>query len=152
MIAPAVYNQPMKKTYTLKTGKVMGLLAGLIVMIGLGWSEGVAWGQDALAAEVVAPVAPTLTSIKLTNPIGETDPRLILGNLVKAIFSIVGSLALLMVVYGGVLWITSRGETKQVQKGKDILTWCFLGLVIMTSAYVIINAVITGLTTGSVSG
>ena len=143
----------MKKTYTLKTGKVMGLLAGLIVMIGLGWSEGVAWGQDAQLPAAVAPVAAsTLTAIQLTNPIGETDPRLILGNLVKAIFSIVGSLALLMVVYGGVLWITSRGETKQVQKGKDILTWCFLGLVIMTSAYVIINAVITGLTTGSVSG
>lgn len=146
MMIPAVYNKPMKKTYTLKTGKVMGLLAGLIVMIGLGWSEGVAWGQTA------DPVASTLTTIELTNPIGETDPRLILGNLVKAIFSIVGSLALLMVVYGGVLWITSRGETKQVQKGKDILTWCFLGLVIMASAYVIINAVITGLTTGSVSG
>ena len=146
MMLSAVYNKPMKKTYRLKTGKVMGLLVGLIVMIGLGWSEGVAWGQTA------APVASTLTTIELTNPIGETDPRLILGNLVKAIFSIVGSLALLMVVYGGVLWITSRGETKQVQKGKDILIWCFLGLVIMASAYVIINAVITGLTTGSVSG
>lgn len=88
----------------------------------------------------------------LVNPISVTDPRLIIGNIIQAILSLVGSLALLMFVYGGVIWITSLGDSKRVEKGKTILTWTVLGLAIIAAAYVLVNAVILGLTTGSATG
>ncbi len=88
----------------------------------------------------------------LINPISVTDPRLIIGNIIQAILSLVGSLALLMFVYGGVIWITSFGDSKRVEKGKTILTWTVLGLAIIAGAYVLVNAVILGLTTGSATG
>lgn len=96
-------------------------------------------------------VAPrlVLAQVTLVNPLGVTDPRLIIGNIIKAVLSIVGSLALLMFVYGGVIWITSFGESKRVEKGKTIVTWTVLGLALIASAYVIVNAVINGLVTGS---
>lgn len=99
-------------------------------------------------------LAPQLTfaAVTITNPIGITDPRQIIGNIIKAILSIVGSLALLMFVYGGVLWITSFGEAKRIEKGKTIITWAVLGLALIAAAYVIVNAVIQGLTTGSATG
>ena len=99
-------------------------------------------------------LAPQLTfaTVILINPIGVTDPRAIIGNLIKAVLSIVGSLALLMFVYGGVLWITSFGESKRIEKGKTIITWAVLGLAIIAAAYVLVNAVILGLTTGSATG
>jgi fumarate reductase subunit D len=95
--------------------------------------------------------APQLTfaAVTLVNPIGVTDPRAIIGNLIKAVLSIVGSLALLMFVYGGVIWITSFGEAKRIEKGKTIITWAVLGLAVIASAYVLVNAVIQGLVTGS---
>jgi len=96
--------------------------------------------------------AASVTDVTLVNPIGVTDPRLIIGNLIKAVLSIVGSLALLMFVYGGVLWITSFGEAKRIEKGKTIIIWTVLGLAIIASAYVLVNAVILGLTTGSAIG
>jgi hypothetical protein len=55
-----------------------------------------------------------------------------------------------MFVYGGVLWITSMGDDKKVMKGKQILVWCVAGLAIIAGAYALTNAVISGLTTGSV--
>ena len=81
--------------------------------------------------------AASVTDVTLVNPIGVTDPRLIIGNLIKAVLSIVGSLALLMFVYGGVLWITSFGEAKRIEKGKTIIIWTVLGLAIIASAYVL---------------
>lgn len=99
-------------------------------------------------------LAPQLTfaSVTLTNPLGTSDPRLIIGNIIKAIMSVVGSLALLMFVYGGVIWITSFGESKRIEKGKSILTWAVLGLALIASAYVLVNAVINGLVSGSATG
>ncbi|MFA6018171.1 MAG: hypothetical protein WCT28_00715 [Patescibacteria group bacterium] len=90
-------------------------------------------------------------TVSLVNPLGEKDVRIIIGHIISAALSVAGSLAILMVVYGGLLWMTSRGESKQVQKGKDTLTWAVLGIVIIFASYVIVNALILGITTGSVS-
>ena len=91
-------------------------------------------------------------AVELINPLGITDPRLLIGRLIQAILSIVGSIALLMFVYGGVLWITSMGESQRIDKGKKILVWAVLGLALIAASYVIVNAVILALTTGSVNG
>ncbi len=90
-------------------------------------------------------------AVGLINPLGETDVRLIFARVISAALSIVGSIALLMFVYGGVVWLTSRGDTKMIQKGKDTLTWATLGIVIIFASYVIVNALITGITTGIVT-
>lgn len=94
----------------------------------------------------------SFAAVTLINPIGVSDPRLIIGNIIQAILSIVGSLALLMFVYGGVIWITSFGEAKRVDKGKMIVTWAVLGLALIAASYVLVNAVIQGLVTGSATG
>ena len=106
-----------------------------------------------LAVVVGLGIAPrlSLAAVELVNPINVSDPREIIANLIKAILSVVGSLALLMFVYGGVLWITSFGDAKRIEKGKTILIWTVLGLAIIASAYVLVNAVILGLTEGSVT-
>lgn len=90
-------------------------------------------------------------AVELINPLGETDPRLLIGRLIQAILSIVGSVALLMFVYGGVLWITSMGEAQRIDKGKKILVWAVLGLAMIAASYVVVNAVILGLTRGNVN-
>ncbi len=90
-------------------------------------------------------------AVTLINPLGETDVRVLFGRVISAALSVVGSFALLMVVYGGILWMTSRGDTKMVQKGKDTLIWAVLGLVIIFSSYAIVNAILTGITQGAIT-
>ncbi len=90
-------------------------------------------------------------AVELVNPVGVTDPRVLIGRIIQALLSIVGSLALLSFVYGGFLWITSMGEAKRVDRGRDILIWAVLGLVVIAAAYVLVNAVISGLVNGSVA-
>ncbi len=99
----------------------------------------------------VALAATSTSSVTLINPLGDEarDVRVLFGRVISAALSIVGGLALLMFVYGGLLWMTSRGESKQVTKGKDTITWATLGLVIIFASYTLVNALISGITSGN---
>ncbi len=92
--------------------------------------------------------------VTLVNPLGDgvTDPRLIIARVIQAALSIVGSVALLMFVYGGFLWLTSAGNATAVEKGKNVLLWAVMGLVLIASSYVLVTAIFQGLATGSVTG
>ena len=60
-------------------------------------------------------------------------------NITKIMLGTLGSAALLMFVYGGVLMAISRGHTDQVQKGKDALTNAVKGVIIVLASWVVIN-------------
>lgn len=102
-----------------------------------------------LALATVPVVA--LAQTQLTNPLGETDVRVIIARVIQGVLGFTGSLALLAFVYGGFLWITALGESKRVQKGKDIFVWATLGIIMISSAYVIVNAIFQAVLTGSPS-
>ncbi len=81
-------------------------------------------------------------SVTLTNPLGTTEsPQVLIGTFIKAILGIVGSLALVMFIYGGLVWMTAAGNTEKVTKGKDILMWAAIGLVVIFSAYALVTFV-----------
>lgn len=72
----------------------------------------------------------------LTNPLGDINtPQAFIGKIINSILGVVGSLALLMFVYGGLIWMTSSGNPEKVKKGRDTLVWAAIGLVIIFSAY-----------------
>lgn len=92
------------------------------------------------------------TQVRLLNPIGLTDPRLIVGRIIKGVLSIIGTITLAMFTYGGVLWLTSMGESDKVEKGKKIFVWTTLGLAIIAGAYTAVTAIMKALSTGSITG
>jgi len=88
------------------------------------------------------------SSKTLTNPLGVTDPSTLIGRVIKAVLGIVGSLALLMFVYGGFMWMLSAGNEKMIEKGKSTLMWAALGLVVIFMSYALVNFVISTATSG----
>ena len=80
----------------------------------------------------------------LTNPLGENSPEIVIANVINTVFGIVGSLALLMFIYGGLTWMTSAGNKDSVDKGKNIIKWAAIGLVIIFSSYALVRFLITG--------
>lgn len=63
-------------------------------------------------------------------------------NVSDIILGIVGSLALLMLVYGGFTWVLSGGSSEAVQKGKDIVRNAVIGLVVVFSSWMIVSLVV----------
>ena len=89
------------------------------------------------------------TPTKFPNPLGEAnktiDIPILIGRVINAILGIVGSLALVMFVYGGLIWMTAAGNQERVKKGGDILMWAAIGLVVIFSAYAMVKFVIEGM-------
>ncbi|MFA5360285.1 MAG: hypothetical protein WC349_05045 [Patescibacteria group bacterium] len=96
--------------------------------------------------DCVANTSPnTSDTVTLTNPIGTTDLPTLLGKVINSIMGIIGSLALVMFIYGGAIWMLSAGNQEQVTKGKNILIWAAVGIVIIFSAYALVKLVFTSL-------
>jgi hypothetical protein len=70
-------------------------------------------------------------------------------NFGKFLLGIVGSLALLMFVYGGFTWLTSGGESGKIDAGKKILINSVIGVAITFFAWVIVAFVVSTLTAGN---
>lgn len=59
------------------------------------------------------------------------------GNIVGAILSFVGVIFLLLMIYGGLMWMTARGNEEQVQKARSTIVAAIIGLVVVMAAYAI---------------
>ncbi|MEA1963227.1 MAG: pilin [Patescibacteria group bacterium] len=82
----------------------------------------------------------------LTGGIGADSPNELIGQIINGVLGIVGSLALVMFIYGGFVWMLAAGSNEKVQKGKDILIWATIGLVVIFASYAIVDFVLRGIT------
>lgn len=82
--------------------------------------------------------------VKLENKLNADTPQELIGIVIDAVLGIVGSLALLMFVFGGITWMTSSGSADKVKKGRDIIVWAAIGLVIVFSAYGLTRVLLEG--------
>lgn len=113
------------------------------------------WGV--LALVLVVPCLAQTPVVELTNPLGPnlTDKTsdevntFILekaGDIIKYAMGILGAIALVMFIYGGFTWLTSRGASDKIEKGKKIFVWAVIGLAVIFSSYLLVSLVIDSLT------
>ncbi|PKM91016.1 hypothetical protein CVU82_04435 [Candidatus Falkowbacteria bacterium HGW-Falkowbacteria-1] len=71
------------------------------------------------------------------NQIGlsSTDPRAMASRIINIALSILGIVAVGIVIYGGFVWMTSEGNEERVTKAKGILKAGVIGLTIILSAW-----------------
>ncbi len=86
--------------------------------------------------------------VTLPDPLGKTTPQALIGKIIKAVLGIVGSLALVMFIYGGFTWMLAGGNAEKVTKGRNILVWATIGLVVIFSSYALVKFVIDAITKG----
>lgn len=69
-------------------------------------------------------------------------------NIVTAALVFAGVVALFMIVFAGIKFITSGGDPKQVEGARHTLTWAVIGLILILLSFFIINLIanITGKT------
>jgi hypothetical protein len=70
------------------------------------------------------------------------DFTLLAINASRIVMGFVGTLALLMFVYGGVLYLVSAGSSETVKKATNILIAAIIGLVIVFTSFIIIKFVL----------
>lgn len=61
----------------------------------------------------------------------------VIGNLIGAVLSLTGLLFFGLMVYGGIIWMTSHGNEQDTKKAFDIIIGAIIGILIIVSAYAI---------------
>ncbi|MBX4188367.1 MAG: hypothetical protein KW793_04525 [Candidatus Doudnabacteria bacterium] len=95
---------------------------------------------------VVAAQSVPCTSGTATGDIGRCVSQIYIWSL-----GISGILAVVMVVLGGYMIMTARGNGAQAAKGRTFLTSALAGLVLLLGAYLILNTINSDLTNFSIS-
>lgn len=111
------------------------IISIIILILGIVFIPIIVFGADCKAGTVC-----------LENPLGEkTDITIIMGNLVATALGIMGSLALLVFIVGGFIWMTAGGSAEKVKKGTQSMMWASIGIVVIFSSYAIIRLVLGGI-------
>jgi hypothetical protein len=66
---------------------------------------------------------------------------IVFGNIINAALLFVGTVALFLFIYAGIVFIRSGGDPKQVQSARQIITYAIIGLVIVLCSYAIITVI-----------
>lgn len=52
-----------------------------------------------------------------------------------------GLIAVVMIVYAGVLLVTAQGQEEQINKGKKIILWAAIGILVIMLAYAFVQVI-----------
>lgn len=74
-----------------------------------------------------------------------SDLITIVENVVNVLLGIVGFIALLMVVWGGIRYIISRGNDDEVEKAKYTIFYALVGLLVIGISAALVNFVLQAL-------
>ncbi len=66
-----------------------------------------------------------------------TSPDFLIANIIQVALSLLGVIFLVLMVYGGYLWMTAAGNEEKITKSKNLITAAIIGLIIVVSSYAI---------------
>lgn len=62
-------------------------------------------------------------------------------NVLRFLMSIVGTISIIMIVIGGMLYLTSAGDEDRIDRGKKIFINSLIGIIISLSSLVVVNQI-----------
>lgn len=69
-----------------------------------------------------------------------------LKTIINVLLFIIGSLAVIMIIIGGIRYVISNGDSSQITNAKNTIQYAVIGLVVALLAYAIVNFIVTQFT------
>lgn len=92
-------------------------------------------------------LAQPLTNYGLDNAqefgLGNNDLVSTVSSIIQVLLGFLGILAVLLILWGGFIWMTAAGDDAKVDKAKKLIMSGIIGIVIIFAAYAIASFVIT---------
>jgi len=76
----------------------------------------------------------------------------IIPRVINLLLFIVGILAIIMLIYGGIRYVISGGNNERVKDAKNTILYAIVGLIVAILGYAIVNWVVANVGSGSNSG
>jgi len=122
----------------------MKRLASLIVVLGLVavFAAPVTHATDVIDCEGLTAAQCSLVSEDKLNYKSNTN---VVWDIVRFIFIVLGAVAVIMIIVGGLQYATSQGDSGAVAKAKNTILYAVIGLVVALFATGIVTFVITNI-------
>ena len=69
-------------------------------------------------------------------------------NMINGVIAVLGLVCVIVIIIGGINYMTSSGDAGKVKKAKDTILYGLIGLVICVLAFAIVNFVISNIIQG----
>ena len=126
-------------------------VAGVALVFSLGLASIVPAAADTKClGDGKTPVTPSLMDYQNCGQ-GNNTPNNLFGSggwittIINIALFIVGIASVIMIIYSGIRYTTSRGEGKAVESAKNTMLYAIMGLIIAIVAYALINFVISSI-------
>jgi hypothetical protein len=80
------------------------------------------------------------------NDVGQPSVVQTFQNISGILLFVIGAIAVIMVIIGGIKYVTSNGEQAQVTSAKNTIMYAIIGIVVAFLAYAIVNFITFQLT------
>lgn len=77
------------------------------------------------------------------NNLNSNDLMTTLNTIINVVIGIIGFVAVMVIILGGVQYTTSAGDSNKVKKAKDTIMYGIIGLVVALMAYSIVNFILS---------
>ena len=81
----------------------------------------------------------------VTPPGGDGDLIGDVTGILNAIIAVLGLVCVVVIIYGGVQYMTSTGDTAKVKQAKNTILYGIVGLVVCVLAFAIVNFIIANI-------
>lgn len=76
---------------------------------------------------------------------GSTDLKADITSIINYVIAVLGLVCVIVLIIGGVNYMTSSGDAGKVKKAKDTILYAIIGLIICVLAFAIVNFVISNI-------
>ncbi len=84
--------------------------------------------------------------------LGNRDLKQTIGGLIRSALGFLGIIAVIIILYGGFVWMTAQGDEPKLKKAQGIIVSGAIGLAIILSAWAITTFVVSELIGATSSG
>jgi len=75
---------------------------------------------------------------------GEGSIRALVLRIIDFFLLFLGLLAVIMIIYGGITYVTAGGNDEKVGKAKKIIMYAIVGIVVILISFALVNTIIRG--------
>lgn len=99
-----------------------------------------------LSAIIALQAGPALAAgIEFGNPLNASDLSAVLTNIMAYLRNIAGSIALIFIILGGIMYMVSAGDKERMEKAKNTLIYALAGFAIVVAASTFTSEIQTAL-------
>lgn len=97
-----------------------------------------------LLSSPVFAIVPEDETVIFNNPVtslAEKSVADIVGNVIKTSLGILGSIALVLFIIAGFIWMTAKGDSGKIKSATKIMQWTAIGMAVIFFSYAMLNFV-----------